>query len=82
MVEEEKLLHWLGLGERRRLHTDKQIMNGNERTESETNEEPSSVLHICIRERAGDIPMIQKPGPWTLHLTIFHRKYLHYIRFC
>ena len=32
MVEEEKLLHWLGLGERRRLYTDKQIRNGNERT--------------------------------------------------
>ena len=80
MVEEEKLLHWLGLGERRRLYTDKQIRNGNERTESETNK--VFCISICIRERAGDIPMIQKPGPWTLDLTIFHRKYLHYIRFC
>ena len=31
MVEEEKLLHWLGLGERRRHHTDKQIRNGKDR---------------------------------------------------
>ena len=31
MVEEEKLLHWLGLGERRRHRTGKQIRNGKDR---------------------------------------------------
>ena len=43
MVEEEKLLHWLGLGERRRLYTDKQIRNGKDRIRNK-----QSVLHIYL----------------------------------